>query len=224
MIDILSPLNSAQLPYALGFRVFNEIEQRMNQGGYSDLAKFLSGKSVNDGEKGLDQILNVVKYSTDWEFIFSFLDKAFLKKYVKEIFKNQSAIYGIEYDLTAEDEEYIEDIADNFRMRMLLRTGNYKPIVYIPKGKGNFRGGLLLEQDFTFLSRYVGVKDAELEETIKENSGFLTMNNHETHNALMRIAKVYGRPVTLKTIDENKGTPILIRADKDKVDISEFKQ
>ena len=143
--------------------------------------------------------MQAVNEKDDWSFIFSYADTDFLKSYLTE------AGYS--------DMNEAEGTPSDFKLNLLLSTGNYKPIVYIPGGGANFKGGLLLEQDLSFLNKYLGMSDEEAEATVVQNAEMLTLDNSRTHKALHRMAKAYGHLIFLRTIDPGTGKPMLLISD-----------
>ncbi len=223
--DVLSP---AQLPYYLGFRLFKDIEKRWDEGRHGLLYDLLSEEEkrsyMKKENKGLSEILEIVKSYTDWEFIFSYADLNFFKSLVKEIEEKTNMmidnLYGGKYP------EYIIDMikAANsakldpniLRFQLLLETENYGPMVYVPKG--SFKGDkLTLRQDLSFLKRYIGkLPDEEIESFEEQASQMFSLDNKYTAASLRRLSKMWKIPVELHTMDV-EGNPLVIESDGSKI-------
>ncbi len=226
--DVLSP---PQLPYYFGFRLFKNIEKRWNEGKYGPLYNLLSKEErlnyVKRENKGLSEILEIVKSYTDWEFIFSYADMDFFDSLSKEIEDKKNMLiernYGDVYPSETIDrikELYNQKIdPDIFRFQLLMETENYGPILYIPKGSLNGTR-LVLRQDLSFLKRYAGIMPEESRyEFESEAAVMFSLKNNETFAALHRISNLWGMPVSLETMDSD-GQPITITSNGQKIDIS----
>ena len=218
--DVLSP---EQLPYYLGFRLFNDIERRWNEGRHGMLYDLLSEEEkrlyMKKENRGLSEILEITKSYTDWEFIFSYADMNFFKSLVKEIEEKTNMmidnLYGGKYP------EYIIEMikAANsskldpniLRFQLLLETENYGPMVYVPKG--SFNGNkLVLRQDLSFLKRYIGkLSDEEIEDFDEQAAQMFSLDNKYTAASLLRLSNMWRIPVQLHTIDV-EGNPLIIES------------
>lgn len=197
------PKAEGQLRYALGLRLFKYLEEKYDKGKHGPIYEklsYLEKESYDAHEgRGLEKVLQAVNEKDDWSFIFSYADTDFLKSYLTE------AGYS--------DIDEAEGTPSDFKLNLLLSTGNYKPIVYIPRGGANFKGGLLLEQDLSFLNKYLGMSNEEAEATLVQNAEMLTLDNSRTHKALHRMAKAYGHLIFLRTMDPETGKPMLLISD-----------
>ena len=226
--DVLSP---AQLPYYFGFRLFKDIEKRWNEGRHGPLYNLLSEEQksiyMKKENKGLAEILEIVKSDTDWEFIFSYADTDFFKSLVNEIEEKKNML--IERQYADYPEQIIERIKNMYnpkidpnimRFQLLLETENYSPMVYIPKG--SFNGNrLVLRQDLSFLKRYTGIIPEDKREIFEEEAWqMFSLYNGETISSLKRISTIWGIPVSLETMNID-GNPIIITASKESVDVAE---
>ena len=223
--DVLSP---AQLPYYLGFRLFKDIEKRWNEGKHGVLYNLLSEEQkriyMKRENRGLSEILEIVKSYTDWEFIFSYADLDFFKSLVKEIEEKKNMVidtlyggkypdYIVEMIKAAQNEELDPNI---LRFQLLLETENYGPMVYVPRG--SFKGDkLLLRQDLSFLNRYTGkLSDKQQKEFEKQSSQMFSLFNRLTINSLHRLSKLWKIPVELETMDSD-GKPLTLTSDGTKL-------
>ncbi len=227
--DVLSP---PQLPYYLGFRLFKDIERRWNEGKHGPIYDLLSEnekRTYSNWEgKGLEEVLNVVKSSTDWELIFSYANMDFFKELIDEIKKKVDWLAQRDYGQYGEtfvkmiEDSYNKNLdPDIMRFQLLLQTENYAPIVFIPKG--SFNGSkLYLRQDLSFIKRYaMGIKDDSERELFNKQVNYIfNLNNELTYKSLIRISKLWGIQVLLDTMDEN-GKPIILSSDGQKVYKSE---
>ncbi|MEM4097447.1 MAG: SpoVR family protein [Candidatus Micrarchaeaceae archaeon] len=223
--DVLSP---AQLPYYLGFRLFKDIERRWNEGKHGNLYDLLSDEEkrayLRRENRGLSEILEVVRMYSDWELIFLYADQDFFKSLVKEIEEKTALVVENMYS-----GKYPKHIIDTIkasttqnldpnilRFKLLLETENYGPIVYVPKG--SFSGKkLTLRQDLSFLKRYAkNLSEEEEEEFMKQAYQVFSLDNDFTANSLKRISKLWRIPVELKTMDKD-GAPIILFSDGDKL-------
>jgi stage V sporulation protein R len=226
--DVLSP---PQLPYYLGLRLFKDIEKRWDEGRHGILYNLLS-----DGEKslylkrenkGLSEILEIVKSYTDWEFIFSYADNNFFKSLVKEIEEKTNMLidrmFGGKYPDHVIDlikRANTKDLDPNIlRFQLLLETENYGPILYVPKG--TFKGSnLTLRQDLSFLKRYVGELPEEQKIQFEEEANqMFSLYNNYTIKSLHRISRIWKIPVTLQTMDSS-GSNISLTSDGNKLYMS----
>ena len=236
--DIATPLSEGQLPYAMGFRLFKDIENRWNKGKHGiefELLPEEEKKNFDSHEnKGLEKILEVMKFGTDWDFLFSFADETFINSYVKEAVEEAEGYMRremageytpdqIEGILPSQLEMYRESMdPDELRFELLHQTESYMPTLYIPRGGANYKDGVLIKEDLSVLERYVTETDREkrkeeLEEIKSGFAPFLTLNNETTYKAVNRISKWINKPVYLKTIDED-GSDITIFSNGEDVD------
>ena len=219
--DVLSP---AQLPYYLGFRLFKDIEKRWDEGRHGTLYDLLSEEEkrnyMKKENRGLSEILEIAKSYTDWEFIFSYADLNFFKSLVQEIEEKTNTIienlYGGKYPKDIID---MIKAANNSRLdpnilrfQLLLKTENYSPMVYVPKG--SFNGdALILRQDLSFVKRYIGeLSDTEKEGFEEYASQVFSLDNQYTEASLQRLSKMWKVPVELHTMDA-AGNRLIIESD-----------
>ncbi|EEZ93287.1 MAG: hypothetical protein BJBARM4_0043 [Candidatus Parvarchaeum acidiphilum ARMAN-4] len=226
--DVLSP---AQLPYYLGFRLFKDIEKRWDEGKHGILYNLLSDEEkslyLKKENKGLSEILEIVKSYTDWEFIFSYADSNFFKALVKEIEEKKNMLidrmYGDKYPDFIVDmikKANNEDLDPNIlRFKLLLETENYGPILYVPKG--TFNGSkLTLRQDLSFLKRYVGELSEEQKGQFEEEANqMFSLYNKDTINSLHRLSHLWRIPVVLQTMDSS-GKSLTLTSDGEKFFVS----
>ncbi len=89
ILKIADVLNGPQFPYAFGFRLFRDIEERWDKGRHGPRYERLSAyekKSYDSGDiKGLEKVLEVAKHKTDWDFMFSHADTDFINGYMDTI-------------------------------------------------------------------------------------------------------------------------------------------
>ena len=228
--DVLSP---AQMPYYLGFRLFKTIEKRWNEGRHGPVYNMLSDNEKRsyhtDEGRGLDEILNITKSYTDWEFIFSYADLDFFKDLAREIQEKRNIMIEQMYGSTYPDYiiKRIEAASnagldpDLLRFQLLLETENYGPTVYIPKG--SFKGDkLYLRQDLSFITRYASAikTEEEKEEFDSEVYQMFSLDNRYTVKSLHRISKLWGIPVILETMNSG-GKPLTLTSDGGKLYRSE---
>ncbi len=240
---VADPLNTAQLPYALGWRALKDIESRWNEGKHGLEYEMLSREEKltykREENKGIDKVLQVIELDDDWKFLFSYATKDFLEKYLQETMDALENIYSTQ--LSKEEREdmlpdillgFIEDQdPDELRFQLLHRSESYLPSVYIPAGgfnyvpkNGRFRG-MLLKEDLSLLNRYVKSTDEkqkkeELEEVKQRFAPYLTLNNDTTYRAMHRIARLIKKPVYMETIDED-GQGLLLVSDGKDIDFLE---
>ena len=219
--DVLSP---AQLPYYLGLRLFKDIERRWDEGKHGPLYNLLSDEEkrlyIRKENKGLSEILEIVKSYTDWELIFSYADIDFFKSIAREIENKKNRMienaYAGKYPndiIERLKAVYNKKIDPNiFRFQLLLETENYGPMLYIPKG--SFNGDkLVLRQDLSFLKRYTGlIKEEQKKEFEKEASQIFSLYNDYTVKSLHRLSSLWGVPVVLETMDST-GKPLTLSSD-----------
>ena len=233
--SVADPLNEAQLPYALGWRVLKDVESRWNEGKHGLEYEMLSREEKlaykKDEGKGIDKVLQVVEMDDDWNFLFSYAKKDFLEKYLQETLDTLENIYSTQMD-KEEREDMLPNILqmfaeshdpDELRFELLHRSESYLPSIYVPAGGFNYlpkygrMRGVLLKEDLSLLNRYVKSsdeekKEEELEEVKERFAPFVTLNNDNTYRAMHRIAKLVKRPVYLETINED-GQGLLLLSD-----------
>ncbi|EFD92574.1 MAG: hypothetical protein BJBARM5_0704 [Candidatus Parvarchaeum acidophilus ARMAN-5] len=232
--DVLSP---SQLPYYLGFRLFKDIENRWNEGRHGPLYELLSEDEkrnyIKREDKGLFEILEIVKSYTDWDFIFSYADNDFFKKLAKEIEEKTNKLIERQYaDSPANVVNMVKDYYNKkidpniFRFQLLMRTENYGPMLYVPKG--SFNGDrLILRQDLSFLKRYTGIIPEEQRKNFEREAAQMfglynedAGEKQETALALNRIASLWNIPVSLETMNK-EGKPLTVTSNGKKIDVSE---
>ncbi len=219
-LSVADVLSEPQMPYFLGFRLFQNIEKRWNEGKHGPVYELLTDEekrnySKNEG-KGLEEILHIVKHNTDWEFIFSYANKDFLKTLSEEIIEQRMFLIKSQVEdspwgkwiLDRMKKTMQEELdPDLMRFELLLRTENYMPMIYIPKGE--FLGdNLPLRQDLSFINRYSNMlkKESKLSEEV---TAVFSLNNKMTRRSLLRLSKLLNLPVSLETMDK-KGQPLIL--------------
>ncbi len=224
LLSIADPAHPSQFPYAFGFRLFKNIEERWDKGRFGYEHEILSDEEKrgydNHAKKGLEKILELVKYNTDWDFIESYADDEFLMTYLNEIrssLKENGAESLEEMDRLAEFEKMTPK---DFKTNILFQIDVRFPRLFIPRGGANFRdnGSLLLEQDLSFLRKYFESDPTFDEEKQKELKGHFTLNNHRTHNTMHRLASVWKKDVFLQTVDV-AGDSILLKSDGKEISV-----
>lgn len=241
MIDSLrsvaDPISDVQMPYAMGWRLFKDIETRWNEGKHGLEYEMLSREEKlnykREENRGIDKVLQVVELEDDWNFLFSYATKDFIMKYMQEAMENLELLYSTYLD--EDDRKYrLPFILQNFqddhdpddlRFSLLYRSESYLPSIYIQAGgfnykpprKDTFSRGLLLKEDLSILDRYVRAtdpveKEEELAEVTQRFAQYLTLDNENTHKAMHRMAKLLRRNIYLDTIDQ-EGDRIIIASD-----------
>jgi stage V sporulation protein R len=227
--SIGNPKHDGQLPYALGFRLFKYIEDKWNKGRFGFLYEQLpeSEKEQFDSKamKGLEKILDVTKFKTDFDFVFLYADKNFVRSFLQEKVeelsdKDKEFMTWLGLD-PADVEEFAKQIKEitnedvvNFKVGLLFGLETYFPMVYIPRGGANFSGGKLsLVQDTDFIRKYVEMTGDGLsyDQVLADVAPFISLDNDRTSRALVRIAKLWDNSVFLDTIDVH-GDPIRVVA------------
>ena len=230
ILKLADPVNEKQMRYSFGFRLFKYVEECWDKGRhgllYDNLSEWEKQTYDNKEEKGLEKVLDIVKFKTDWDFIFAHASTLFINKYMDEI--TEGADY-IGRNLDSNDPSFILSLnrlrelkekyagydATKFKVELLTKTESYAPPVFIPKGGGNFDddGGLLIKQNTDLIDRYLDgyLRDRGKEKDEENNIySMLTLDNHRSANSLLRIFKIWKRSVYLQTINSEDGKPILM--------------
>lgn len=222
--QVANPYEKTQLPYALGIKLFESIEERGNKGRFGLRYSILSEEKKREFDdksgKGLEKILDALRFSDDIGFISAYADDIFLKDYIDILKKRFPEDYAPK---TKEEFDYMEWVSELtpriLKLELLIGREAALPSLEIPKGGARYVGplgvGLLLEQNLSFLKRYIDSGELSKEET--DNLwGHFTLLNHSTADSLNRLVKIWGRPVYIKTVD-NLGLPCLIGGDGNKI-------
>lgn len=224
--DVANPYYRPQLPYALGLRLFENIEERGNKGRFGVHYELLSEEKKKEYDdksgKGIEKILDSIRFLDDIDFIEAYADDFFLKNYIT-ILKDRFPEDHI--PRTREEFQYMQWVSEleprTLRLELILGIEHYFPKLQILKGEANYNGqmgpGLMLDQDLSYIQRHVDFGELTKEETDSMWQG-LTLLNHNTANSLVRLSKMWGKPVYIRTVDPS-GAPCIIGSDSVKVRI-----
>jgi stage V sporulation protein R len=170
-------------PYKLGVELFRNIEERWNKGRFGkdyDECQDLAERAAWDRRTGLgrDKIFEVRRHCTDVTFIDNYLTEDFCREHKLFI-----------YDFNPKTGLY--QISDRefkkVKQRLLFQLTNFgQPFIYVIDGNFRNKGELLLKHKF----EGIGLKHDYARETLRN------------------IQHVWGRPVNLETVVDEKARRI----------------
>jgi stage V sporulation protein R len=168
-------------PYKLGIELLRDVERRWNMGQFGpewDACDDADKKRTWDKQTGLgrQKIFDVRKIYNDITFIDTFLTPEFCKEYKLFSFNYQEPTANY----VIESREF-----QKVKQRLLHSLTNFgKPWIYVINGNHRNRGELLLKHE------YNGVE----------------LKLSEARDTLANVQFIWGRPVHLETVSEDKPT------------------
>ena len=215
--NVATPSNMAQLPYAFGLKLFERIEERGNKGQFGfgyDLLSTDSKRAYNDKSgKGLEKVLDSLRFSDDLGFLNSYADDLFLADYVELLKRSIPEDFEPQTEKDAEFKDWVDNLTtEGLKFMLQVRLERSIPRIELPKNGtgfiGGFGRGLLLEHDTSFIDRCMNSYTVSDGDKIML-SKLMTLDNHSTGESLNRLSRMWKHPVYIKTIDAD-GDPCVI--------------